>query len=285
MPEDRWEAVAARWAEEMQAGRPRALPWARGGAAAAGPARRAARPGDGLDPRRRGAQPPPPQPRGRVRDRVLRGRRRRREAAPRGAAARTGRPGRGARRRGLRRRHDHRPGDGVGRRDAVRGGRGHDDRRPRSGPQAWSGCGRASARGRTTCSGGPRAKRHDRPGRLVGWLLAPALVLTVACGLAYGEAQQVLRSTANDPQEQLAGDGARALDSGAPPASLVAPGSAAASAAGPGHGGCRDGPRAVPRGLRRLGGGPGHQRLARRRRPGSAGGLSWRRRARADGTL
>ena len=72
------------------------------------------------------------------------------------------------------------------------------------------------------------------PGRLVGWLLAPALVLTVACGLAYGEAQQVLRSTANDPQEQLAGDGARALDSGAPPASLVAPGSAAASAAGPG---------------------------------------------------
>ena len=30
MPEDRWEAVAARWAEEMQAGRPRALPWARG---------------------------------------------------------------------------------------------------------------------------------------------------------------------------------------------------------------------------------------------------------------
>jgi HAD superfamily hydrolase (TIGR01509 family) len=30
VPEDRWEAVAARWAEEMQAGRPRALPWARG---------------------------------------------------------------------------------------------------------------------------------------------------------------------------------------------------------------------------------------------------------------
>jgi HAD superfamily hydrolase (TIGR01549 family) len=31
VPEDRWEAVAARWSEEMQAGRPRALPWARGG--------------------------------------------------------------------------------------------------------------------------------------------------------------------------------------------------------------------------------------------------------------
>ena len=31
VPEDRWDAVAARWSEEMQAGRPRALPWARGG--------------------------------------------------------------------------------------------------------------------------------------------------------------------------------------------------------------------------------------------------------------
>jgi HAD superfamily hydrolase (TIGR01509 family) len=30
VPEDRWEAVAARWAEEMRAGRPKALPWARG---------------------------------------------------------------------------------------------------------------------------------------------------------------------------------------------------------------------------------------------------------------
>ncbi len=30
VPEDRWEAVAARWADEMSAGRPRALPWARG---------------------------------------------------------------------------------------------------------------------------------------------------------------------------------------------------------------------------------------------------------------
>jgi hypothetical protein len=72
------------------------------------------------------------------------------------------------------------------------------------------------------------------PKRVLGWLLAPALVLSVTCGLAYGEAQQVLRSAANDPQEQLAGDAARALDAGAAPATLVAPGSAAASAAGPG---------------------------------------------------
>ena len=31
VPEDRWNEVAARWSEEMLAGRPRALPWARGG--------------------------------------------------------------------------------------------------------------------------------------------------------------------------------------------------------------------------------------------------------------
>ena len=31
VPEDRWDAVAARWSEEMRSGRPRALPWARGG--------------------------------------------------------------------------------------------------------------------------------------------------------------------------------------------------------------------------------------------------------------
>jgi phosphoglycolate phosphatase len=30
VPEDRWEDVAARWSEEMQKGRPRALPWVRG---------------------------------------------------------------------------------------------------------------------------------------------------------------------------------------------------------------------------------------------------------------
>jgi HAD superfamily hydrolase (TIGR01509 family) len=30
VPEDRWADVTARWAEEMRAGRPRAMPWARG---------------------------------------------------------------------------------------------------------------------------------------------------------------------------------------------------------------------------------------------------------------
>ena len=30
VPEDRWDAVAARWSEEMLAGRPRAIPWVRG---------------------------------------------------------------------------------------------------------------------------------------------------------------------------------------------------------------------------------------------------------------
>ncbi len=30
VPEDRWDAVAARWTEEMQGARPRAIPWVRG---------------------------------------------------------------------------------------------------------------------------------------------------------------------------------------------------------------------------------------------------------------
>lgn len=70
--------------------------------------------------------------------------------------------------------------------------------------------------------------------RFAAWLLPGALVLTVACGIAYLETQQQLRSSANDPQEQLAEDGAHALDAGAAPASLVQQGSAAASLAGPG---------------------------------------------------
>jgi hypothetical protein len=60
-----------------------------------------------------------------------------------------------------------------------------------------------------------------------------AVVLTVGCALAYAETQQSLRGAANDPQVQLAEDGARALTAGASPASLVAAGSAAAAAAGP----------------------------------------------------
>jgi hypothetical protein len=70
--------------------------------------------------------------------------------------------------------------------------------------------------------------------RLLARLLPPAVVLAVACGVAYGEAQQVLRSSANDPQVQLAEDAARSLDGGAAPASLVGTGSAVASLAGPG---------------------------------------------------
>jgi hypothetical protein len=59
-------------------------------------------------------------------------------------------------------------------------------------------------------------------------------VLTAACAVAYLETQQVLRSSANSPQEQLAEDAARALDGGATPASVLGPGSAAAGLAGAG---------------------------------------------------
>jgi hypothetical protein len=75
----------------------------------------------------------------------------------------------------------------------------------------------------------------ERLPRLAFVVLAPALVaLTVACGLGYVVVQQALRAGANDPQVQLAEDGARALDAGSPPASLVEAGSAAAGLAGPG---------------------------------------------------
>lgn len=70
--------------------------------------------------------------------------------------------------------------------------------------------------------------------RLAFFAFLPAVVaLTVACGLGYVVVQQALRSGANDPQVQLAEDGARALDAGAAPTSLVGPGSAAAGLAGP----------------------------------------------------
>jgi hypothetical protein len=73
----------------------------------------------------------------------------------------------------------------------------------------------------------------QRPLRLAMLVFVPALVvLTVACGLGYVAVQQALRSSANDPQVQLAEDGARALDAGAAPASLVGPGSAVAGLAG-----------------------------------------------------
>lgn len=48
-----------------------------------------------------------------------------------------------------------------------------------------------------------------------------AVVLAVACGLAYIEVQQTLRTTANDPQIQLAEDAAARLGAGAAPADVV----------------------------------------------------------------
>lgn len=71
------------------------------------------------------------------------------------------------------------------------------------------------------------------PSAALPFVLA-SIVLTAACGLAYAEVQQALRGGANDPQVALAEDGARALDAGASPDSLVAAGSPAAAAAGPG---------------------------------------------------
>ena len=51
-----------------------------------------------------------------------------------------------------------------------------------------------------------------------------AVLATLLAGLVYGIAQQGLRSGANDPQLQLAEDGARALDAGGDPARVVGPG-------------------------------------------------------------
>jgi hypothetical protein len=52
------------------------------------------------------------------------------------------------------------------------------------------------------------------------WLPAAA-VATVATGLVYGESQHVLRSSANDPQIQMAEDAAAKLDAGAAPSAVV----------------------------------------------------------------
>lgn len=48
------------------------------------------------------------------------------------------------------------------------------------------------------------------------WLPA-AIAVTVACALTYGAVQQVYRSAADDPQVQIASDGAAALNAGAQP--------------------------------------------------------------------
>jgi hypothetical protein len=63
-----------------------------------------------------------------------------------------------------------------------------------------------------------------RPALLVramsSWLPV-AVLATVMAGLVYGVGQHILRSTANDPQVQLARDAAARWDAGAAPASLV----------------------------------------------------------------
>ncbi len=54
-------------------------------------------------------------------------------------------------------------------------------------------------------------------------LFLPSITIASAlCGLVYLVDQQTLRTGANDPQEQLAGDAASRLDSGATPASVAA---------------------------------------------------------------
>ena len=52
------------------------------------------------------------------------------------------------------------------------------------------------------------------------WLPAAA-VATIAAGLFYGETQHELRSSANDPQIQMAEDAAARLDTGAAPDSVL----------------------------------------------------------------
>ena len=57
--------------------------------------------------------------------------------------------------------------------------------------------------------------------RAIALFLPAAVLATLACGLVYAEVQQSLRSSANDPQYQLATDAAVKLDAGASPASVV----------------------------------------------------------------
>ncbi len=53
-------------------------------------------------------------------------------------------------------------------------------------------------------------------------LLAPFAIITLIFGTVYGAVQQDQRSAANDPQIQIAEDGARTLSLGRSPSSLVA---------------------------------------------------------------
>jgi len=57
--------------------------------------------------------------------------------------------------------------------------------------------------------------------RAVAIFLPLAFLATLASGLAYVETQQELRSSANDPQFQLAEDAAARLDSGARPTDIA----------------------------------------------------------------
>ena len=55
-------------------------------------------------------------------------------------------------------------------------------------------------------------------------IFLPSLVLaTTLCGLIFVVAQQELRMAANDPQEQLAREAAKRLDSGTSPSAIVGP--------------------------------------------------------------
>ncbi len=57
--------------------------------------------------------------------------------------------------------------------------------------------------------------------RVLKYWLPVAFVLTFAAGTSYLTAQQVMRHSANDPQEQMAGDAAAALERGRSPEELV----------------------------------------------------------------
>jgi hypothetical protein len=57
--------------------------------------------------------------------------------------------------------------------------------------------------------------------RALAFFLPVAVLATLCCGFVYAAVQQDLRMGANDPQLQLAEDAARALDAGAPAATLV----------------------------------------------------------------
>ena len=61
----------------------------------------------------------------------------------------------------------------------------------------------------------------NKPFRLFYRWFILVVAITGLAGLSYALAQQILRQSANDPQIQLAEDGARALATGAEPQSIV----------------------------------------------------------------